>query len=48
MAGPGSGRRRYTRGDVERLRKRHRGYQLTLAVEVLVILSLPLRPCGPG
>ncbi len=43
-----AGRRRYTREDVERLRKRHRGYQLTLAVEVLVILSLPLAALWPG
>jgi len=47
MAGPLAGRRRYTRADVERLRKRHRGYQLTLAVEVLLVLSLPLAALWP-
>jgi hypothetical protein len=48
MLGSRAGSRRYTRDDVERLRKRHRGYQLTLAVEVLVILSLPLAALWPG
>jgi len=44
MVGPreGTGRRRYTRADVVRLRKRHRGYKLTLAMEVLLVLCLPL------
>lgn len=40
--------RGYTRADIERLRKRHRGYQLTLAVEVLLVLSLPLAELWPG
>ncbi|MBM5824943.1 MAG: hypothetical protein FJ054_06190 [Cyanobacteria bacterium M_surface_10_m2_119] len=40
--------RGYTRADVERLRKRHRGYQLTLAVEVLLVLCLPLAELWPG
>jgi hypothetical protein len=38
----------YTRADIERLRKRHRGYQLTLAMEVLLVLSLPLAALWPG
>jgi hypothetical protein len=49
MAGPGLvANRGYTRADVERLRKRHRGYQLTLAVEVLLVLCLPLAEMWPG
>jgi hypothetical protein len=42
--------RRYTHADVLRLRKRHRGYKLTLAAEaeVLLVLSLPWRSTGPG
>ena len=40
--------RGYTRADIERLRKRHRGYQITLAVEVLLVLSLPLAELWPG
>jgi|Wag4MinimDraft_6_1082665.scaffolds.fasta_scaffold16423_2 hypothetical protein len=50
MVGPreGTGRRRYTRADVVRLRKRHRGYQLTLAMEVLLVLCLPLAELWPG
>jgi hypothetical protein len=48
MLGRRAGSRRYTREDVERLRKRHRGYQLTLAVEVLLVLSLPLAELWPG
>lgn len=39
--------RGYTRADVERLRKRHRGYQLTLAVEVLLVLLLPVAEQWP-
>jgi hypothetical protein len=34
--------RGYSRADLVRLRKRHRGYQLTLAAEVLLVLCLPL------
>ncbi|QVL53782.1 MAG: hypothetical protein KFB97_05450 [Cyanobium sp. M30B3] len=45
--GGGTSSREYTRADVERLRKRHRGYQLTLAVEVLLVLSLPLAELWP-
>jgi hypothetical protein len=48
MVGTAPGARRYTRGDIERLRKRHRGYQITLAVEVLLVLSLPLAERWPG
>ncbi|MFM7646771.1 MAG: hypothetical protein ACKO50_01610 [Cyanobium sp.] len=49
MAGPEPvSNRGYTRADVERLRKRHRGYQLTLAVEVLLVLCLPLAELWPG
>ena len=40
--------RGYSRADVIRLRKRHRGYQLTLAVEVLLVLALPLAELWPG
>jgi hypothetical protein len=48
MVGPGSvSNRRYTRADVLRLRKRHRGYQLTLAMEVLLVLCLPLAALWP-
>ena len=47
MAGPLASNRRYTRADIERLRKRHRGYQLTLAVAVLLVLSLPLAALWP-
>jgi len=45
--GGGTSSRGYTRADLERLRKRHRGYQLTLAVEVLLVLSLPLAELWP-
>lgn len=48
MVGAAPGARRYSRGDIERLRKRHRGYQITLAVEVLLVLSLPLAERWPG
>lgn len=49
MVGPGSvSNRGYTRVDVERLRKRHRGYQLTLAMEVLLVLCLPLAELWPA
>ena len=34
--------RGYTSADIQRLRKRHRGYQLTLAAEVLLVFCLPL------
>ena len=49
MAGPEPvSNRGYTHADLERLRKRHRGYQLTLAVEVLLVLCLPLAELWPG
>jgi hypothetical protein len=44
---PVAASRHYTRADVERLRKRHRGYQLTLAMEVLLVLCLPLAALWP-
>ena len=53
MLGPGDPTSRviadrgYTRADVLRLRKRHRGYQLTLAAEVLLVLSLPVAERWP-
>jgi hypothetical protein len=40
--------RGYTRADIQRLRKRHRGYQLTLTAEVLLVLALPLAELWPG
>lgn len=49
MEGPGGlAKRGYTRADIARLRKRHRGYQLTLAMEVLLVLCLPLAEWWPG
>jgi hypothetical protein len=48
MVGPFPGSKRYTRADVQRMRKRHRGYQLTLAMEVLLVMSLPLAAIWPG
>ena len=48
MDGADPGSKRYTRADIERLRKRHRGYQLTLAVEVLLVVTLPLAALWPG
>ena len=48
MVGADPGSKRYTRADIERLRKRHRGYQLTLAVEVLLVVTLPLAALWPG
>ncbi|MCH9713943.1 MAG: hypothetical protein K0U63_05260 [Cyanobacteria bacterium] len=48
MVGPGPGSKRYSPADVQRLRKRHRGYQLTLAMEVLLVISLPLAAIWPG
>jgi len=40
--------RGYTSADIQRLRKRHRGYQLTLAAEVLLVFCLPLAELWPG